>query len=74
MPYQKVVRKWIEVAEFQQGETFELHRNQQVISTKVINEIVPSELITESVWPKVKVVVVLQCTEFESGPHYEARK
>ena len=72
MSYQKIVRKWIEVREFYEGQTIELDRNKQVISTKVVNEIVPGDRITENVWPKTKVIVVLQCIQFESGPHFNA--
>lgn len=58
-----VKRKYIKTIEVHEGEEFQIPRNQQIITTKVIHQITPEN--GEPVFPRYKVVIVLQCVEFE---------
>lgn len=60
-----VKRKYIKTVEVQEGEEYQIPRNQQIITTKVIHQITPEN--GQPTFPRYKVVIVLQCVEFEEG-------
>lgn len=58
-----VKRKYIKTVEVQEGEEYQIPRNQQIITSRIIHEITPES--EGPVFPRYKVVIVLQCVEFE---------
>lgn len=67
-----VKRKYIKTVEVQEGEEYQIPRNQQIITTKVIHQITPENgqpigWRDRLLFPRYKVVIVLQCVEFEEG-------
>ena len=64
-----IKRKWIEVIEIGPRETYELKRGQRILSQQILHDIVEVKrpLIDEqrSVSPSYRVVVVLECVEYE---------
>ena len=61
----QVKRKYIKTVEVPEGEEYQIPRNQQIITTKIIHQITPEN--GEPVFPKYKVVIVMQCVEFEEA-------
>lgn len=58
-----VKRKYIKTVEVLEGQEYPVPRNQQIITSRIIHEITPES--EGPVFPRYKVVIVLQCVEFE---------
>lgn len=73
-PYQKILRKWIEVVEIEGEAVMELQPGQRVIDSRIIHEVVelkqPGGIGGPSVRthsPRYKTVIVLECVEYEDA-------
>mgnify|MGYP000843988342 FL=1 len=58
-----VKRKYLKTVEVMAGEEYQVPRNQQIITSRIIHKITPES--EGPVFPRYKVVIVMQCVEFE---------
>lgn len=67
----RIKRRFIRTVEIQGGleGDFEIPKNQQVLSTRVVTEVLVEDQLQKDSYPGYKVVVVLQGVEYdEPGP------
>ena len=65
-PTLPIKRKFLRTVELDPDQEFIVPRNQQIVMTKVVHEVLPEKVMVPT-YPRYKVIVVLQCVEFEEA-------